>query len=238
MSKPLIESLRFENLTFAYENSEPLFSHLDFDFPMNRLVWLNAESGQGRSSLLQLLGALRFPESGHFCLNDMKVTEMSFEEFLPYRLKIGYGFDFGGLLNNKSIFENLTLPLMYHKILSPEKAAERASDYLNFMGIAKYKDQRPAVVPGGVRKITCMVRALVQHPDVLLLDDPSVGMNEATFLRYFDLIKEIKNENALQHIFVSSFDKKLMGLLGATEVVVDDGRLYLNDSQEKYAVNT
>ncbi len=238
MPAPKIESLRFENLTFAYENSPPLFTNLDFDFPMNRLVWLNAESGQGRSSLLQLLGVLQFPESGNFYLNEMKVSDMSFEEFLPYRLKIGYGFDFGGLLNNKTIFENLTLPLMYHKILDAKESAERVNKYLNFMGISKYKDQRPAVVPGGVRKITCMVRALVQHPDVLLLDDPSVGMNEATFLRYFDLIKEIQNEKALQHIFVSSFDKKLMGLLGATEVVVDDGRLYLNDSQEKYAVNT
>jgi len=238
MATPKIESLRFEGLTFSYENSAPIFQGLDFEFPMNRLVWFNAESGQGRSSLLQLLGALRFPDSGFVCLNDMKVSDMSFEEFLPYRLKIGYSFDFGGLLNNKTIFENLTLPLMYHKILDIESANKRVLEYLKFLAIDKYKDQRPAVVPGGVRKITCMLRALILHPDVLLLDDPSVGMNESTFLRYFDLIKKIQSEGALRHIFVSSFDKKLMGLLGSTEVVIDDGRLYLNESQEKYAVNT
>lgn len=242
MTSPLIKTLRFENLTFAYENEAPLFENLSFDFPMERMVWLNAESGQGRSSLLQLLGVLRMPQRGNFFMNDINISELSFEEFLPYRLKIGYGFDFGGLLNNRTVLENLTLPLMYHKILEPKAALERAQNYLEFMSIGKYKDQRPAVVPGGVRKITCMIRALILHPELLLLDDPSVGMSETTVLKFFDLVKTVKEQNALQHIFISSFDKKLMGLLGTTEVVIDDGRLYLNDiassMNEKYVVNS
>jgi phospholipid/cholesterol/gamma-HCH transport system ATP-binding protein len=234
----MIQSLRFENVTFGYEDHPPLFSSLDFDFPMNQTVWLNAHSGQGRSSLLQLLGVLRLPQGGRFIMNEMNIGDISFEEFLPYRLKIGYGFDFGGLLNNRTVLENLTLPLLYHKLLEPKAARERAVEYLEFMGIAKYQDQRPAVVPGGVRKISCMLRALIHHPELLLLDDPSVGMNEATVLKYFDLVRKVRDQGCLQHIFISSFDKKMMGLLSATEVVIDDGRLYLNDTMEKYAVNT
>jgi ABC-type transporter Mla maintaining outer membrane lipid asymmetry ATPase subunit MlaF len=238
MGQPMIQSLRFENLTFGYDDQHPLFNSLDFDFPMNRTVWLNAESGQGRSSLLQLLGVLRLPQSGRFVINEMNIGEISFEEFLPYRLKIGYGFDFGGLLNNRTVLENMTLPLLYHKLLEPKAAKTRAIEYLEYMGIGKYQDQRPAVVPGGVRKISCMIRALIHHPELLLLDDPSVGMNEATVLKYFDLVRKVKDQGSLQHVFISSFDKKLMGLLSATEVVIDDGKLYLNEPTEKYAVNT
>lgn len=234
MSETIIQSLKFENLSFSYEDANALFQNLDFEFPMNKTVWIHAPSGQGRSSLLQLMAVLQMPQRGRYLINDMNVSDMSFEEFLPYRLKIGYGFDFGGLLNNRTIIENLILPITYHKILGYKKAEERALDYLGYLGLKKYKDQRPAIVPGGVRKLTCMIRALILHPELLLLDDPSVGMSEDAVLKYFDLVKKVKDENALQHVFISSFDQKLMNLLGATEVVIDDGKLYLNEFEGKW----
>jgi phospholipid/cholesterol/gamma-HCH transport system ATP-binding protein len=234
MKETIIQSLKFENVTFSYEESHPLFQNLDFDFPMNKTVWIHAPSGQGRSSLLQLMGVLQLPQGGRYLINDMSVNELSFEEFLPYRLKIGYGFDFGGLLNNRTILENLMLPLTYHKILGFKKAEERAMDYLGFLGLKRYKDQRPAIVPGGVRKLTCMIRSLILHPEILLLDDPSVGMGEETVLKYFDLVRKVRDEGALQHTFISSFDQKLMNLLGATEVIIDEGKLYLNEFEGKW----
>lgn len=238
MSEPLIHHLKFQNLSYGYEGSPLLFENVDFDFPMFETVWIQAPGGQGRSSLLQILAGLLEPTRGKYFINDLDVGDMTFEEFLPYRLKIGYGFDFGGLLNNRTVLENLTLPLLYHKITGPHEAEERAMEYLTYLGIHKYKDQRPAVVPGGVRKLTCMIRALVMHPEVLLLDDPSVGMNEETVLKYFDLVTKIKAANALQHVFVSSYDSKLARSLSAREVVINDHKLYLNEYEGKWAANT
>jgi ABC-type transporter Mla maintaining outer membrane lipid asymmetry ATPase subunit MlaF len=201
-------------------------------------VWIHAPGGQGRSSLLQILAGLLEPTRGKYFINDQDVSDMTFEEFLPYRMKIGYGFDFGGLLNNRTILENLTLPLMYHKIVTPHEAEVRALEYLGFLGLKRYKDQRPAVVPGGVRKLTCMIRALVMHPEVLLLDDPNVGMNEEAVLKFFDLVNKIRADGALQHIFVSSYDSKLARALSAREVVINDNKLYLNEYEGKWAANT
>lgn len=238
MSEPLIKSLQFKNLSFQYDASHVILDAVDFEFPMFKTVWFHAPSGHGRSSLLQILGALLEPSQGQYLINDLDLNETTFEEFLPYRLKIGYGFDFGGLLNNRTILENLTLPLMYHKILPPHQAEERALEYLGFMGLKRYKDARPAVVPGGVRKLTCMIRALILHPEVLLLDDPSVGMNEDAVLKFFDLVRKVKEKGALQHVFISSFDAKLMGCLGASEVLISDAKLYLNDMDANWAVNS
>lgn len=238
MSEPLIKSLQFKNLSFQYDPAVLILDQVDFDFPMFKTVWFHAPSGHGRSSLLQLIGGLIEPSKGHYFINDMDLQETTFEEFLPYRLKIGYGFDFGGLLNNRTILENLTLPLVYHKILSPDKAEARALEYLGFMGLKRYKDARPAVVPGGVRKLTCMIRSLILHPEVLLLDDPSVGMNEEAVLKFFDLVRRVKEENALQHVFISSFDTKLMGYLGASEILISESKLYLNEMNANWAVNS
>lgn len=237
MKQPEIQALRFQNMSYGYEGSALLFEGTNFEFPMFQTVWIHAPGGHGRSSLLQIMAGLLGPTNGKYFLNDIDVGEMTFEEFLPYRLKIGYGFDFGGLLNNKTVLENLTLPLLYHKILSYDEAKVRACEYLGFLGLLRYKDQRPAVVPGGVRKLTCMIRALILHPEVLLLDDPSVGMNEETVLKYFDLVRMVKERDALQHVFISSFDSKLLNMLGAKEVIISENKLYLNELETKFVVN-
>ena len=222
----LIKEIKFENLVFSHDGGELLFENVDFQFPMNQIVWVRASGGAGRSSLLQLMAGLQLPLRGKYLINDENVAEMSFEEFLPYRLSIGYGFDFGGLINNQSLLENVTLPLLYHKILSPKEALVRAETYFEKLGITKYAHKRPALVPGGMRKLTCLVRALVTHPQLLLLDDPTVGLGQETALKYFDLIHELRGEGFLSHVFLSSFDERMMGLLEHTEIFVDCGQIY------------
>lgn len=223
-----VDSVRFENLTFGFEHGAKIFQQTSFDFPLDQIVWVKGESGAGRSTLLQILAGLLIPEQGAYFLNGENVTEMSFEEFLPYRLNIGYGFDLGGLLHNKTLEENLTLPLLYHKVLSANEAAQRAMIYMEDLGISKYQNSRPAVVPGGVRKLVCLIRALIMHPQVLLLDDPSVGLGQETALKYFDLIDELRQQGELRHVFLSSFDDKLMSVVNPNVVAIDNGTLHLH----------
>lgn len=217
-----IEQLRFSDLQFGYEGHAPLFANSNFEFPMNEIVWVRSESGAGRSTLLQILAGLVLPQSGGYWINSVNIADMSFEEFLPYRLNIGYGFDFGGLINNRTLLDNVTLPLLYHKLATPEEAHRRACEIIDYLGATKYKDQRPSFVPGGVRKLTCLIRAIILEPQLLLLDDPSVGVGEETTLKFFELIGRSKNEGKIRHVFMSSFDEKLMNKLNPTEIYLQE----------------
>ena len=120
-----INSLKFEGLEFGYPEQDLIFENVDFDFPLNQFVWVKAGYGSGRSTLLQLIAGLQQSTKGKYLINDQNVSEMSFEEFLPYRMNIGYGFDFGGLINNRTLLENLTLPLEYHKTCTRVQAEDR-----------------------------------------------------------------------------------------------------------------
>jgi phospholipid/cholesterol/gamma-HCH transport system ATP-binding protein len=220
-----IESLKFENLTFGFDGHAETFKQVDFEFPMNDIVWVQAESGSGRSTLMQILAGLIHPNHGKYLVNGKDVLDMSFEEFLPYRLSIGYGFDMGGLLHNKTLKENLMLPLLYHKILDYKKAEERVHEYLDLFGVIKHKDKRPSVVPGGTRKLTCLIRALILHPQVLLLDEPTVGLNQATALTYFDLIQLLRSENLLKSVYISSFDEKIMSIVQHKKIYIHENKL-------------
>ncbi len=235
---PKITSLQFKNLSFAYEGHDSLFQNVEFDFPTNEIVWVKADSGSGRSSLLQLMAGLQMPSKGSYFINEHNVTEMTFEEFLPYRLAIGYSFDFGGLINNRTLMENCTLALLYHKICSHHEADDKVKYFFDKMGVSKHLDKRPALVPGGVRKLTCLLRALILEPQMLLLDDPSVGLGQDTILKYFDLINDLRRQGRAKHVFISSFDDKLMGLLDHREIFIEEGQLHKHpDEFEKKVVN-
>jgi ABC-type transporter Mla maintaining outer membrane lipid asymmetry ATPase subunit MlaF len=163
---------------------------------------------------------------------------MSFEEFLPYRLQIGYGFDFGGLLHNKTLLENLTLPLTYHKICNEGEAQDRVHYYLSELNALKFANKKPSEIPGGMRKLACVIRAIVTEPQILLLDDPSVGVGQDTILKFFDLVSELRKKDKCQHVFISSFDDKLMNCLEHSEIFIDCGQIYSEMTEtEKKVVN-
>lgn len=221
-----IESLKFEGISFAHEGQDPIVQNVDFDFPMNEIIWVNAEEGSGKSSLLQILAGLQIPQSGKYLINGENVVEMSFEEFLPFRLQIGYAFDYGGLINNRSLFDNLMLPLLYHKILSPEDAKARVTSMFKDFGVANVAHERPAHVPGRIRKLTCLMRSLVMQPQVLLLDDPSVGLGQESIYVFVDYIHALRKEGYLNHVFFSSYDENFMNLFGYQIIHLNAGQLY------------
>ncbi len=233
----LIQRLRFEGLGFSFDSEEWLFENVEFDFPMNQICWLKAPVGKGRSVLLQILAGLLNPTQGRYLINEHDVGSSNFDEFLPLRLKIGYGFDYGGLLSNKTIGENISFPLVYHKILSPEEAKRKTLHWLERFQVSHLYDLRPAEVTGGVRKLGCLLRALILEPDLLLLDDPTVGLTQAQVLSFFDLIQELRGREKCQHVFLSSFDERTMAVINPTEIYIENQHLFLASPEHKKVVH-
>ncbi|MNL43900.1 Sulfate/thiosulfate import ATP-binding protein CysA [compost metagenome] len=151
---------------------------------------------------------------------------MSFEEFLPFRLQMGYSFDYGGLINNRNLFDNLMLPLLYHKILEPQEAKARVEEMMKAFDVTKFADERPAHVPGRVRKLICVMRSLVMHPQVLLMDDLSVGLGQDATYVLADYLHKLRKDGVLNHIFMSSYDEKFMSLFDYQIIHLDEGQLY------------
>ncbi len=233
-----INSLKFESVTFAHESHDSTLFQADFDFPMNDIVWVKSYEGAGKSTVLQILAGLLAPQHGKYLINDVNVTELSFEEFLPYRLSIGFSFDYGGLISNRTVFENLMLPLEYHKVLPFRAAKDRIDKIIKRFEIEKYKNERPAHIPGRVRKLTCLIRSLIMYPEVLLLDDASVGLGTDNAQMLSDLILEIRKDGHLRHVFMTSYDEKFMSLFDYKIIQIDQSQLFNQAPDlEKKAVN-
>lgn len=225
-----IRSIKFEKLTFKFDGHDPVLNQADFEFPLNQILWVKSNEGAGKSTLLQILAGLENPKSGTYWINEDRVNEMSFEEFLPYRLNMGYSFDYGGLINNRSLFDNLTLPLLYHKLMSEEEAKSWVQQTLARFHVSDLAHERPAHVPGRLRKLTCVLRALVTKPQVLFLDDPSVGLGEETLREFKRYLFELRDSGFCQHVFISSYDERFMSDLQPEMIHLDQGSLYHQES--------
>lgn len=221
-----IEKIKFDNLCFTFESNEPVLRNVDFDFPENEVCWIQSEEGQGKSTLLQILAGLQMPQIGQYLINDMNVREMTFEEFLPYRLKIGYSFDYGGLINNLSLRDNLLLPLRYHKLVAPKEGYKRVDALIERFDFKKSANERPAHVSGRLRKLTCLLRSIVHRPDLLVLDDPSVGLGSETSESFVSLLKELRQDGFLSHMMIVSYDEKFMRSLSPRIIHLDEGQLF------------
>lgn len=110
--------------------------------------------------------------------------------------------------------------------MTPEEARHRVMDLLKIYDVEKYAHERPAHVPGRVRKLTCVMRSLVMHPQVLLLDDPSVGIGQDSTYVFADHVHRLRKEGYLKHIFMTSYDEKFMGLFDYQIIHLDEGQLY------------
>lgn len=221
-----IEKIKFENISFGFEGSDPILKNADFDFPQNEICWIQSDEGEGKSTLLQLIAALQMPQIGEYLINSTNIRDLTFEEFLPYRLKIGYSFDYGGLISNLSLRDNLLLPLRYHKLLKPEVAVKRVDELIERFDFAKAAKERPAHVTGRLRKLTCLLRSIIHYPDLLIMDDPSIGLSREVVDQFAQVILELRESGHLNHIMAVSYDETFMKKLNPKILHLDGGQLY------------
>jgi ABC-type multidrug transport system ATPase subunit len=245
-----IKSLHFEKLTFHYDEQEPLLKNVDFEFPISKreapynvavdpaldkrrtassqtgVVVIRGAEGAGSSTVMQILAGLQSPTLGSYLINGVPVENMSFEEFLPFRLRMGYGFDMGGLISNRTLFENLVLPLNYHKICSLQEAERRVLALMERFQLINFKDLRIAYVSASLRKMTVLIRSIIMGPEILFLDDPNIRISKEAQQMYAELLRELINNGTLHTIFIASFDESFLSYFDYTTIYLEKRQLF------------
>lgn len=148
-------------------------------------------SGSGKSTLMNMLGCLDTPTGGDYILNGKNVARMLDNELAEVRNKeIGFVFQTFNLLPRMSALENVTLPLIYAGI-PKKKREERGREVLTQVGLADRMDHKPNELSGGQRQRVAIARALVNHPSIILADEPTGNLDSRTSIEIMALFEEI-----------------------------------------------
>lgn len=238
MSGSSFTGLSFKDLSFQYQTENALLSDCTFDWPVGSALLFTGDSNGGKSSIFKLLAGLLQPVSGAYVINGQPVGQMSFEEFLPLRLKIGFSFDLGGLINNKSLFENLMLPLLYHNFYPVDSCEQKVNSLLELFHLKPVSHMRPSMISGSQRKLACVLRALVHEPEWVLLDDPFTGLSEEAVSKLQQLLSDLRQDQKLKQIWISAVNQTTTSFQFDHQVILHDRRLklvQLNDHQKETA---
>jgi putative ABC transport system ATP-binding protein len=192
MSAAIIHLQEIYKSYFMGKQAIPVLKGVTLDIHKNEYVALMGPSGSGKSTLMNILGCLDSPTAGTYILNNHDVSKMADNELAEVRNKeIGFVFQQFNLLPRLTAAENVALPLVYAGI-SKKQRLEQARDVLNKVGLADRSHHKPNELSGGQCQRVAIARALVNHPSIILADEPTGNLDSKTSVEIMDIFGAIQ----------------------------------------------
>jgi putative ABC transport system ATP-binding protein len=227
--------IRTEALTKDYQlgaETVRALRGIDMVVARNEYVAIMGPSGSGKSTLMNMIGCLDTPTEGEYWLNGHAVSGLRDDELARIRNReIGFVFQTFNLLPRATALHNVELPLIYAGT-SAKQRRERAAHVLDRVGLADRVLHRPAELSGGQRQRVAVARALVNHPAILLADEPTGNLDSGTSAEIMALFDELHADG--QTIIVVTHEHDIA--THAHRVVTLRDGVIASDTQQRAAV--
>lgn len=214
--------IRIENITKKFDNLAVL-KGIDMTVEQGEIVAIVGPSGAGKSTLLQIAGTLDRPDSGKVWYDDTDVLSLGATELARFRNShIGFIFQFHQLLPEFSMIENVAMPALIGGA-SKSDAFRLAGELIDYLGLKDRADHRPAQLSGGERQRAAVARSLINHPRVVLADEPSGSLDSANRRELHRLFFDLRRDMGQTFVIVTH-DESLAA--DADRVMhISDGRI-------------
>ncbi len=201
--------IRAENLRKVYEAGVPVkaLRGVSLTVESGEFVAVQGPSGSGKSTLLHLLGTLDTPTSGRLWLLDTEVSTLRGDALADFRREhIGFVFQMFYLIPEMTALENVMLPLLPYRRKAGFDVEARARELLARVGLAERTDHLPGQLSGGEQQRVALARALLNHPSLLLADEPTGNLDTAAGEEVLALLTEMQQETGLTVVLVTHDD--------------------------------
>ena len=197
---------------------------IDITIYQGEMIAIMGASGVGKSTLLNILGALDRPTTGEIIFSGTNIFEKSDAELASFRnRKVGFVFQFHHLLPEFNALENVMLPTMILK-MDQRKAMSLAKDVLSRVGLKDRMKHRPGELSGGEQQRVAIARALITNPGIVLADEPTGNLDSHTGEDVFALLKRINREYNTTFVIVTHNEKLALQTDRILKMV--DGKIY------------
>ena len=227
--------LKLENLTKRYNTGDLALQGIDLSIPSGQVLALIGPSGAGKSTLIRCINRLVEPTNGSAILNELNLTKLSSRALRKSRRKMGMIFQEYALVERLTVMENVLSGRLgyvgfWKSFLRkfPKKDVNEAFRLLDRVGLLEMADKRADELSGGQRQRVGICRALIQNPDLLLVDEPTASLDPKTSRQIMRLINERCQERGLTAIInihdvllAQMFSQRIVGL--ALGNIVYDG---------------
>jgi phospholipid/cholesterol/gamma-HCH transport system ATP-binding protein len=210
------------DLHFA-RGDRPIFRGLSCAFPRGKLSVVAAASGGGKTTLLRMVACLLLPDRGALVVDGgQDLTQLSRDEVVRYRRRVGMLFQFGALLDTLSLYDNVALPLREHSDLGEDAIRAEVRRVFDAVGLEDVDQLLPGELSGGMVKRAGLARALIEKPELLLCDEPFSGLDPPTVRRVEELLVHV-NQRLGATLIVTSHHPQSTLRIADHLVLIDEG---------------
>lgn len=210
-----------------------IFQDLSFSLRQGEALFLLGTSGSGKSLLLKICAGLLTPETGQVIMGGIDWAVANKETVQELRTKIGFVFQNSALISNMAIYDNVALPLRYHKKWSEDQVRARVEEKLALFGVDRNFDRSiPAQLSLEMHKRAALARAFVLEPEVLLLDQPTSGLESEKALGLAKIIRDYQQRVGASLLEVAS-EWPLPSTRADRVVLLEGGRIAAEGTAEE-----
>ena len=172
----LYSMIRFEKVSKRYPGGYEALNQVNFSLQKGEMAFLTGHSGAGKSTLLKLIALLEWPTSGQLLVNGRRLNQLKKRDVALHRSQLGITFQSPHLLNDRSVFENVALPL-HIQGLTGTMVARRVHAALDMVGLLSKAKRLPINLSAGEQQRVGIARAVVHRPALLLADEPTGNLD-------------------------------------------------------------
>lgn len=198
--------IELKSVTKVYElGGEKIFALDDVNLNIDEggFIAIIGPSGSGKSTLANIIGGLDTPDSGMILVDRENISELSDEEISHYRnQKIGFIFQTFNLQPTYTALENVMIPLMLARVPLKERK-KQAATCLKAVGLENRMNHLPSQLSGGQRQRVCIARALANHPQIIIADEPTGNLDSKKGAEIMDLLKSLNKDNGITLIVIT-----------------------------------
>lgn len=214
--------IRFHGVTKRYPGGKDALRGISFEIKQGEMVFVTGPSGAGKSTLLRLIPLLERPSRGSIIVNDVNISTLS-RRRIPYlRRSVGMIFQDHRLLPDRSVFDNVALPLVIAGFEHKE-AQRRVRAALDKVGLLDRERSDPATLSGGEQQRVGIARAVVSRPPILLADEPTGNLDPALSEEIMRLFEQFNRIGVT--LLIASHDHALVERLGHRRLHLTAGAL-------------
>lgn len=214
--------IKLSHVTKRYPNGHDALKDVSFDIEAGEMVFLAGHSGAGKSTLFKLITRIEKPTSGQILVDNQNLSRLKRSKIPALRREIGVIFQDHKLLMDRSVFDNVALPLIVIG-MPHDEIQKRVRAALGKVGLAGKEKQLPITLSGGEQQRVGIARAVINRPNILLADEPTGNLDETLSDEIIDIFADFNRVGVT--VMIATHDLRQIERLGSRTLQLANGEL-------------